>query len=205
MANEIYRGAPPALPQATDMYNRPYMYQLSGVLRLFFIRLTGTLDTLLRTDGGGKFLYSPHGMFYSTADQSAAGTNTGYSVTFNTTDTSNAVSVASSSRLTVDNDGLYGFDVMLQVENTDAAEQTVRVWLALNGSNKAYTAQKYTVGPGDYSSLHCLFHVSLTATQYVEVKWATSDTDVNLHTESASSPHSGIPSASVAVSYISNI
>ena len=85
MANELERPAPPALPLATETYDRPFMDQNSNVLRLFFTRLINAFDNLVSTDNGGKFIYSPVGTFYSTQDQSAAATNTGYAVTFNNT------------------------------------------------------------------------------------------------------------------------
>jgi hypothetical protein len=50
MANEIQKAEPPALPLAPEQYNRPFMDQNSNVLRLFFTRLTSSLNTLLGTD-----------------------------------------------------------------------------------------------------------------------------------------------------------
>ena len=69
MANELERPAPPALPLATETYDRPFMDQNSNVLRLFFTRSINAFDNLVSTDNGGKFIYSPVGTFYSTQDQ----------------------------------------------------------------------------------------------------------------------------------------
>ena len=52
MANEIDRVVPPALPLATEQYNRPYMDQNSNVLRLFFNRLANIVNTLTQHRGG---------------------------------------------------------------------------------------------------------------------------------------------------------
>ena len=71
MANEIQKPESPALPLPTEQYDRPFMDQAFNVLRLFFNRLSNTLGALLSTDDGGKVLYMPRGLFYSTVDQTA--------------------------------------------------------------------------------------------------------------------------------------
>src|SRR5210317_1632020 len=111
MANQIDKTEPPALPLAPEEYNRPFMDQNSNVLRLFFNRLIGTLNTLLSTDDGGKFLYMPRGLFYSTTNQTAAVINTGYPVEFEQTYIGNGVSIegVDSTRVTVTADGMYNF------------------------------------------------------------------------------------------------
>ena len=72
MPNEIDKVAPPALPLAPETYDRPFMDQNNNVLRLFFNRFVGSVNTLLSTNVGGKVLYMPYGGFYSTVAQTAA-------------------------------------------------------------------------------------------------------------------------------------
>lgn len=204
MANEIDNVEPPALPLPTEEYNRPAADQSNNVLRLFFNRLTSTLNTLLSTDDGGKYLYTPRGSFYSTADQTAALTNTGYAVTFNNTNYSSNVTLSNSSRLNVVNSGVYHFDVTLQIEHNNSSETPVTVWEEKNGSAIAYSGHKFDVKGNDDYVIHWGFTVSLAAGDYIEVYWATGDTQLNLHTEAATSPHPGLPSASVDIQYVSN-
>ena len=59
--------------------------QKDNVFRLFFNRVVAVLNALLTTDDGGKFIYMPRGLFYSTTAQTAAATNTGYPVEFENT------------------------------------------------------------------------------------------------------------------------
>jgi len=171
MPNEIDKVATPALPLAPEGYERPYMDQNSNVLRLFFNRLVNSLNTLLSTDAGGKFLYNPCAAFYSTQDQTASVVNTGYAVTFNNTSYNSAVTLSNNSRINVQNPGVYKFDVK---------------------------------GNDDYV-VHWGFTVSLVANDYIEVYWSTGDTQLNLHTETATSPHPGVPSASIDISFVSNV
>lgn len=207
MANEIDNVEPPALPLPTEEYNRPAADQSNNVLRLFFNRLTSTLNTLLSTDDGGKYLYMPRGLFYSTVDQTAALVNTGYPVEFENTYIGNGVSIAGvdSTRITASADGVYNFQVTLQLEHNNSSSAILWTWINKNGTDQSYGGQKNTIKGNDDIAVHWNFSIDLTAGQYIEMYWATDDTQLNLHTEAATAPHPGLPSAIVAVSFVSNL
>jgi hypothetical protein len=207
MANEIDNVEPPALPLPTEEYNRPAADQSNNVLRLFFNRLTSTLNTLLSTDDGGKYLYMPRGLFYSTTAQTAALVNTGYPVEFENTYIGNGVSIAGvdSTRITVSADGVYNFQVTLMTDHTNSSDVTVWTWINKNGSDVAYGAKKQTIKGNSDQPIYWNFSIDVESGQYIEMYWATSDTALSLHTEAATPPHQGIPSAVVAVSFVSNL
>ena len=207
MANEIQRVAPPALPLAPEGYDRPFMDQNSNVLRLFFTRFVNSLNTILSTDDGGKFIYMPRGLFYSTAAQTATVINTGYPVEFENTYIGNGVSIGGvdNTRLTVTADGVYNFQVTLMTAHTNASDATVWTWINKNGTDVSYGGQKTTVKGNADRALYWNFSIDLTADQYIEMYWATSDTTLSLESETATSPHPGVPSAIVAVSFVSNL
>ena len=207
MANEIDQVEPPALPLAPDGYDRPFVDQQSNVLRLFFRRLTNIVTTLTSTEDGGKFLYMPRGLFYSTVDQTAAATNTGYPVEFENTYIGNGVSIAGAdnTQITASADGVYNFQVTLQLEHNNSSAATLWTWINKNGTDQPYGGQKNTIKGNDDIAVHWNFSIDLTAGQYIEMYWATDDTDLNLHTEPATAPHPGLPSTVVAVSFVSNL
>lgn len=207
MANEIDKVAPPALPLATEQYNRPYMDQHNNVLRLFFNRLANSLNTLLGTDDGGKVLYMPRGLFYSTANQTAAATSTGYPVEFENTYIGNGVSIvgANDSRITVSATGMYNFQVTLQVISTNSSDTTVWTWINKSGTDVPYGGQVQTIKGNATRAIYWNFSIDMLADDYIEMYWATSDTALSLHTEAATAPHPGIPSTIVAVSFVSNL
>jgi len=205
MPNEIDKVAPPALPLAPETYDRPFMDQNNNVLRLFFNRFVGSVNTLLSTDDGGKVLYMPCAAFYSTQDQTASVANTGYAVTFNNTSYNSAVTLSNSSRINVQNPGVYKFDVTLQLEHNNSSETPITVWEEKNGSAIAYSGHRFDVKGNDDYVIHWGFTVSLVANDYIEVYWATGDTQLNLHTEAATSLHPGVPSASIDISFVSNV
>lgn len=207
MANQIDRVASPALPLAPEVYDRPFMDQNSNVLRLFFNRFVNSLNTILSTDDGGKFLYMPRGLFYSTTDQTAAIVNTGYPVEFENTYIGNGVSIGGTNdtRITVTADGVYNFQVTLMTQHTNSSDVTIWTWINKNGSDVAYGAKKQTIKGNSDQPIYWNFSIDVEAGQYIEMYWATDDLALSLHTEAATAPHQGIPSSVVAVSFVSNL
>ena len=205
MPNEIDKVAPPALPLAPETYDRPFMDQNNNVLRLFFNRFVGSVNTLLSTDDGGKVLYMPRGLFFGKTDQTAALADTGYPVEFENTYIGNGVSVVNDTDITVSADGIYNFQITMMTQHTNSSDVTVWTWINKNGTDVDYGGQKQTIkGNGD-KSVFWNFSIDLTAGQYIRMYWATSDTSLSLHTEAATSPHPGIPSTIAAVSFVSNL
>jgi hypothetical protein len=181
------------------------MDQNSNVLRLFFTRLTNSINTLLSTDNGGKFLYMPSALFYSTTDQTAAVANTGYPVEFENLYMASGVSIVDDTEITVAADGFYSFQATLKTEHTNASTATVWTWINKNGTDVPYGGQIRTIKGAGSQAISWNFAIDLTAGQYIEMYWATDDTAVSLQATAPAAPHPGIPSAIVAVSFVSNL
>jgi hypothetical protein len=207
MANDIEKVEPPALPFAGEDYNRPYFDQFSNVLRLFFNRLTNTVNQLLSTEQGGKALYLPNALFYSTVDQNAAATNTGYAVAFENTYLANGIEIngGSSTQVTVSADGVYNFQITLQTAHTNSSAVQIWTWISKNGTPVTYGGQQQTIVGNANQPVFWNFSIDLTAGQYIEMYWATADLSLSLDSTAPTSPHPGIPSAIVAVSFVSNL
>lgn len=207
MANEIDRVVPPALPLATEQYNRPFMDQNSNVLRLFFNRLTNIVNTLLSTEEGGKFLYVPRALFYSTTDQAAAAVGTGYPVEFENTYIGDGITIngTDDTRITVSADGVYNFQVTLQTDHAGGSDSTITTWINKNGTDQPYGGQQQTVKGNSVHAVYWNFSIDLLAGQYIEMYWATDDTALSLDSQTPTSPHPGVPSTIVAVSFVSNL
>lgn len=206
MANQLDRPEPPALPVAPEEYNRPYTDQKDNVLRLFFNRVVAVLNALLTTDDGGKFIYMPRGLFYSTTAQPAALANTGYPVEFENTYIGNGVTIEGTDKtqITVSADGVYNFQVTLMTDHTNSSDATVWTWINKNGTDVAYGAKKQTIKGNADQPIYWNFSIDVATNEYIEMYWATDDTALSLHTEAATAPHQGIPSSVVAVSFVSN-
>jgi len=206
MANEIGKTEPPALPYPEAQYSSSFFQQFNNILRLYFNRLTNSVNQLLSTDDGGKVLYMPRGLFYSTTNQTAAVTNTGYPVEFENTYIGNGVSIGGvdNTRITVSADGVYNFQVTLTTAHTNSSDATVWTWINKNGTDVPYGGQVQTIKGNADRAIYWNFSIDLTADQYIEMYWAVGDTALSLKTEAATSPHPGIPSTIVAVSFVSN-
>jgi hypothetical protein len=206
MANQLDRPEPPALPLPPGEYSRPYTDQKDNVLRLFFNRITSVLSAVLTTDDGGKFIYMPRGLFYSTTAQTAAVVNTGYPVEFENTYIGNGVTIEGTdkTRITVSADGVYNFQVTLMTDHTNSSDATVWTWINKNGTDVAYGAKKQTIKGNADQPIYWNFSIDVATNEYIEMYWATDDTALSLHTEAATAPHQGIPSSVVAVSFVSN-
>jgi hypothetical protein len=202
----------PSLGFAPVGYERSYFAEIHGALNGYFRSLISTLGALFGIRGG-KFLNNPHGAFQDSTDQTAANTTTAYAVTFNTTDFSNGVTIASSSRITVVDSGIWNLQFSIQFTNTTNASQDVDVWFRVNGTNAANSNSRFGFAPrkGVGDPFHIIaamnYFLSLNANDYVEIMWRPTDVGVTLeHFAASVSPtRPAVPSAIVTVSFVSNL
>ena len=195
-----------------EVYERRNLNENNGALNIFARKLTSVLGSLFGPKGG-KFMNNPHGAFQDSTDQTAANTTTAYAVTFNTTDFSNGVTIASSSRITVADSGIWNLQFSIQFTNTTNASQDVDVWFRVNGTNVANSNSRFGFAPrkgvGDpYHIIAAInYFVSLNATDYVEIMWRPTDIGVQIEQYAAgtSPTRPAVPSAIVTMSFVSNL
>jgi hypothetical protein len=195
---ELNQVSAPNLPLATIEYNRQYVDQLNNVLRLYFNRVDTILNQL-------KTLSVPYGAFSSDQDQTAVA-NTATLMTLNTTDFANGVSI-SSSKITVATAGVYNLQFSAQLENTDNAPQDVFIWLKQNGvdivgsTGKVGMPARKGVGDPFHSIFGWNYYVSLTAGQYIEIYWSTTNAAVTIQYY----PASGTPTKPATQSVVATM
>lgn len=180
----------PDIGSAPQGYDRGFVDQSNGVLRTFFIRLTGALQALLSPQGG-RHLNIPYGAFQDLTDQSATA-NTATAMTFNTTDFSNGIRLGktgspSTSKIYVDYDGLYNLQWSGQFQNTDTQLHDASVWVRKNGVDIAGTTGYVSV-PNSHGGVdgHGIdawnYFIEMAAGDYVELWWSTTNTAITLQT-----------------------
>lgn len=215
MANKKQQLEVPSIPSlgfAPEAYERRYFGEINGALNGYFRNLISTLSALFGIRGG-KFLNNPHGAFQDSTDQVAADTTTAYAVTFNTTDFSNGVTIASGSRITVADSGIWNLQFSIQFTNTTNASQDVDVWFRVNGTNSANSNSRFGFAPrkgvGDpYHTIAAInYFLTLNANDYVEIMWRTTDVGVTIeHYAAGTSPtRPAVPSAIATISFVSNL
>jgi hypothetical protein len=199
----------PSLGYPPEVYERRNFNENNSALNNFFRKLISVIGALFGPRGG-KFMNNPYGAFQSTADQTAAAANTAYAMTLNTVDYANGVSVASNSRITVADAGIWNLQWSGQFENTDSQDHDVRVWLKINGTVVTGSTGFFAV-PSKHGSVngHSLvgwnYFLSLDATDYVELWWETDNTLVTLQTYAAAGNYPSTASLIATMSFVSNL
>jgi hypothetical protein len=148
-----------------------------------------------------------YGAFSDTTLQTAASIDTAYGMVFNTTDSSNGVSIGSpSSRLVVDNQGVYNVQFSAQLDKTSGGAGNIYIWLRKNGTNVANTATTIAIqGTAARTVAAWNFIIQLEPTHYVELMWATDDTSVRILAASATSVWPAIPSVICTITQVNNL
>jgi hypothetical protein len=150
----------------------------------------------------GNIIYTPrYGSFYSNVTQTNPVANAAMAMTFNNTVSANGVSVVSNSQLTVNKTGVYNIQFSAQVTKTDAGSDYMEIWLSKNGSAVPWTNTKLLLeGANTIQIASWNFVETLNATEYVQLMWASSDTDVQLVKIDAANTVANIDVPSVIVS-----
>lgn len=178
----------PALPVSTNQYLKSDEDKFRNVLRLYFNQIDSTFGNLLDPTGG-KFINFPYGAFSSDADQTAT-INTATLMTLNTTDFANGVSI-SSSKITVENAGIYNLQFSAQFQNTDTAFQDVYIWLRQNGvditgSTGFVSIPNRHAGTDGHTIVGWNYFLSMAENDYIEIYWSIPNAAVSIQHLAAS-------------------
>ena len=199
----------PSLGYPPEAYERRNFNENNSALSNYFRKVTSVLGSLFGPKGG-KFMNNPYGAFQSTVDQTAAVANTAYAMTFNTTDYANGVTVASNSRITVADAGIWNLQWSGQFENPDSQDHDGRAWLKINGTVVTGSTGFFAV-PSKHGAVngHALigwnYFVSLNANDYVELWWEADNTAVSIQAYAASGNYPSTASLIATMSFVSNI
>ena len=191
---------------ATDTINNAGFGTVNPDCSAMFFAVSNTLWEELQ--GFGRSVPILHyGAFSDTTTQTIASIDTAYAMTFNTTDSSNGVSIGSpTSRLVVNEQGVYNVQFSAQLDKASGAAATVHIWLRKNGTNVPNTASKVVI-QGTAAELVAAwnFIIQLEPTNYVELMWAADDTNVVLLAASATSVWPAIPSVICTITQVNNL
>lgn len=200
--NQITTPPVPELPVAGVVYSGSLVNQTNGSLRMFFTKISNSLRALFGT-AGAQFIDAPNGLFFSTADQTLVATNTKYDVTFNETYLNNSISVVDSSKITCAVGGVYNFHFSAQAKSGSSSAKQIYLMINRDGTDIGYTTRQNTLSGSDqHMSVNWNFSIDVSAGSYIKLRWAGDSTDITLESTAATSPHTGIPSAVLAVNYV---
>jgi hypothetical protein len=205
---ELNKVAAPNLPLPPEEYNRVYFDQMLNILRLYFNRIDA-LTTQLMTSGSidPSLINNPNGLFFNTADQTLAAVDTGYPITFNQTYLNNnvALQTASTSKVEVAVGGVYNFQLSAQLKSTNASAKDVQIWIK-RGTTIGYSGHRYTIeGSDNHMNVNWIFDIDLAANEYIEMYWASDNTNVTMEAIPASAPYPAVASAVMAVNFVARL
>ena len=164
--------------------------------------LNKAVEGLQMTPPPREFKRSRYGSFYDTTTQVATVINTATAITFNTTDLSNGVYLGSpTSRVYVDTEGIYNYQLSIQLDKTTGGTAEFYIWFRLNGVDVADSASQLKLQGNNaevFSALNYFF--DLKAGDYIELMFSVGSLSVELLAVPAAAPHPGIPSIILTVS-----
>lgn len=142
-----------------------------------------------------------YGTFYDTTTQVPAAINTAYPITFNSTDLSFGVyRGATTSRIYVDEPGVYDFQFSAQLDNTSGGSHLIFIWCRVNGVDVANSASQVRLKGTDGELVAAWnFVLSMKDGDYFELVYSASDTSVQILSQAAAAPVPAIPSVLLSV------
>lgn len=196
----------PALPEAPRaIENRSFFSALNNVIRLFFNGASNAINQVVG-ENGGRFIEKPYALYFDVSVQPLVAVNTAQKVEFDTTYLENRFSINGATRteLTVDYSGIYNFQFTAQVRSNSASAKIIYLWIRRNGTNIGYSTREYRVaGALAILEITWAFIIDLQAGDNIEMMWTGNDIDMFLEAEAPTSPHVGIPSAVMAIIFVS--
>ena len=190
---------PPNLPVAPVQYEARYQDQFLNVLRLFFTALTSKVNGPV-----------PHGSFYDTTTQTNPVANAVNLMQVNSVyDSNDGTQYAikkDTTRVYITQTGVYNIAFSAQLDKTGGGASAVYIWIRINGQNVANSATKVVVdGPNSEIVAAWNWVLTLKESDYIELAWQSSDTNVILAAVAASGNIPEIPSVIWTVSWISAV
>jgi hypothetical protein len=149
-----------------------------------------------------------YGSFYDTTTQTNPVANIARSMSLNSTDITNGVSVSGSTNpfntyIKTENAGVYDIQFSAQVDKTDGGSDDIVIWLRKNGIDLTDTATTLTL-PTNNSKVVAAWNWFVTSANgdYYQIIWRSADTDLRLLAEPISADHPGIPSVIVTANRV---
>jgi len=165
--------------------------------------------TISSTGGGSGSNYNTatgsYGSFYDTTTQTATTINTPYSMSFNTTDISNGVSISGSgnTKIKFTNPGVYDLQFSAQLARAvGSGTENVLIWIRKNGSNISNSNTNVTFAGGTNVRQVAAWNwfLNVAASDYYEIMWSTTSTNIVLQSDATTTP--AIPSVIATVTRI---
>jgi len=170
-----------------------------------------SVAAVLSTDAtDGEILVRPttfeqnyYGVFSRSTSNVAPATNTAVPILLDTTaEASEGIEIGSpASRIVFSVAGLYRIGISAEFRSTNASSKDVYLWLRKDGTDVPNSARVFTMtNNGAKRIVAAEYSLSMAATQYVEIYWATTDIAGELYAQAANGFAPAAPSLRVVIS-----
>lgn len=156
----------------------------------------------------GEFGEDPQGVFafgsWSNSADLTASINTPTAVPLNTTSFEEGVKLQSSSRLVVEESGVYNIQFSAQFHHTSGGGPgaTVFVWFRKNDTDIPNSATTLHISSNTYNVMTVNLFEKMKPNDYFQVYWSTTNANIRIEHLAADSVHPAIPSIIVTVNQI---
>jgi hypothetical protein len=142
-----------------------------------------------------------YGVFSKTTDATPAATNTAYTLTFDSTDISNGVTIGTpASRIVVPVSGLYQIKANVQISSGSGSKKDIYVWFRKNGTDVPNTTRIVTSDVSNgYVTVALTETLSLDASDYIEMAYGANSTDITIDAVAATAFAPAAPSVILAI------
>ncbi len=142
-----------------------------------------------------------YGSFYDTTTQTnTVNTGTGRAIELNTLDIANNFALDPGSRITAAVAGTYNLQFSVQFETSQSSAQTMEIWLVKNNVAVDNTNTQFvSKGSGEAYFAALNYLVQLNAGEYVQLFWASGDSNMTLVSKSSSYGGPAIPSVILTI------
>lgn len=143
------------------------------------------------------------GMAYSNSNITAAAINTAYDITWDGIADADQISLQNGTEIHFDKGGMFMLAFSVQITSNNASLKDLWFWPAINGTDVAGSTMKISIetnGGTMVMSRSALFNIS--AGDYLEARWATSDIAVTLEAHAAETFCPATPSVTLSVTRI---
>lgn len=156
----------------------------------------------------GEFSKEPQGVFaygaWSSTSDLTASINTPTAVPLNTTAFEEGIKLRSSSRLVVEESGVYNIQFSAQLHNTGGGGSgtTMFIWFRKNGADIPNSATSIDVSSNTYEVVTVNLFEKMEPDDYFQVYWSTTNANIRIEHLAANSVHPAVPSIIVTVNQI---
>lgn len=182
------RAAIPSLPESRNIWLEEELRKLERTLENYHERLD-----------------RKYGAFQDTTTQTLASINTPYAIKLNTTDFQRGpiLDTVDTSKIRIDQDGIYNFEFSLQLYKNSASQHYVWVWPRVNGVNIPASSTKISLSGSTAATVAAWnFMLDMKNGDYFQLMWASDDTGCVLKADPATAFCPSIPSVILTVTEV---